>query len=588
MKIPDNAAERHLFFMDLIGKCTATTETRREFYRQMRSYYLFGVSDRAAQDSRFNKILSHIETLISFMFSPETTRFTINLGGSVSAAEQTKVPPMVDRLHHEWHDSDIDAQFKQAVRWSAPYGKVCLKLRPKVFKRINHQKQIDKGLQIQAFVVEPHNMGVLREDKDGLMRQEAFTETFHISRSQLRNDLTAGGKSPSDVERILTEVQGGRRDDVLADASPVDRMIVTSIQGDSVTGNASMFPQTLQTLYRPTTKEDLIEGKELYVYDDKIADWRVVTYLQPNIPVFDRAIEDIFLAGHLPYVEVCINPTYDYHWGHSEVERLVPIQDLRNERMADIMHLLRKQAHPPNLITGTNAPGDELALAMDTPNGLGTVDSPAADLKKLVADLPADLWHDLTVIDGMFDEISGLTNVNQGKPAAGVRSEGHASMLSNLGSTRIRDRSLTVEDSLDHLAVLIVELLKRYDERPMREEDEHGEIFQAHQFPDDYEAKVDGHSNSPIFVENHEQKAFGLLDRKVIDREDLLDLIDIPMRAALKKKLRDKIEPGEQAAADREHQEKMAQIQAKRAHGGHGEPVGPQATAGLAPPSGTA
>ena len=575
--------------MDLISKCTATTETRREFYKQMRSYYLFGCGDRElTQQARFNKVLPHIETLISFMYSPETTRFTINLGGSVPASEQSKVPPMVDRVQHEWHDSDIDGQFKQAVRWSAPYGKVCLKLRPKVYKRINNQKQIEKGLKIQAFVVEPHNMGVLREDKDGLYRQEAFVETFHISRSQLRNDLKAGGKSDTEIEGIINQVQGGKTDDAMAAASPVDRLIVTSIQGDSVTGNAGIFPPTLQTLYRPTTKEELIEGHELYVYDDSIADWRVVTYLKPDVPVFDRAIEDIFLPEILPYVEVCINPTYDYHWGHSEVERLIPLQDMRNERIADIQHLMRKQAHPPNLLTGTNSVPDEMALALDTPNGMATVDSPAADWKKIVPDLPSDLWHDVEVIDAMFDEMSGLTNVNQGKAAHGVRSEGHASLLSNLGSTRIKDRSLTVEDSLDHMALLIVELLKRYDERPLREEDDHGAVFQAHQFPDDFEAKVDGHSNSPIFVENHEQKAFGLLDRKAIDREDLLDLIEIPMRAALKKKLRDKIEPGEQAAADREHQEKMAQIQAKRSHGGHGEPVGPQATNGLAPPSGTA
>src|SRR5579862_6028035 len=102
--------------MDLIGKCMATCTARREFYRQMRSYYLFGVPDRAvAQMARYNKIFPHIDQLASFMFSPETTRFTINLGVSVPAAEQDKVPPMTEALMHEWHDSDIDDLFKQAV-----------------------------------------------------------------------------------------------------------------------------------------------------------------------------------------------------------------------------------------------------------------------------------------------------------------------------------------------------------------------------------------------------------------------------------------------------------------------------------------
>ena len=569
MRIPTDPAERDTFFIGLIQQCSATAETRREFYKQMRSYYLFGCEDRALnQQTRFNKVFSHIETLTSFMFSPETTKFTINLGASVNAEEQAKVNPMVERLQSEWHDSDIDQQFRQTLRWSAPYGKMLLKLRPKVYKRINKAKRIDQGLEIQAFVVEPHNFGVLREDKDGLYRQEAFCETFHISKSELRNDLMAG--QHKNIESIMASVQGGHRADAMSDATPVDRLIVTAIQGDAVTGNASIFSMPLSTLYRPTTKVDLIEGKELYVYDDDKGDWRVVTYVAPNILIWDRTLEEIFLPNKLPYIEVCINPTYDYFWGHSEVEKLVPLQDLRNERMSDILHILRKQAHPPYAMTGVNAVPDEMQLAMDTPSGILTVDSPAADVKKVVPDLPNDLWHDLEVIDQMFDELSGLSAINQGKPAHGVRSEGQASLMSNLGSTRVRDRALVVEDSLDALADLIVHLKKKYDVRPMREEGEGGQVFAAHQFPDDFEAKVDGHSNSPIFVENHEQKAFALLDRKVIDREELLDLIDMPMRAALKKKLREKIEPGEAAAAKEEKDIKIAQIMSKRSHGGKG------------------
>jgi hypothetical protein len=377
----------------------------------------------------------------------------------------------------------------------------------------------------------------------------------------------------------MDQVQGGAKDDVLADATPVDRLIVTAVQGDAVTGNAGMFSMPLSTLYRPTTREDLIQGHELYVYDDEIADFRVVTYVAPSIPVWDRPLDKIFIGHHLPYVEVCMNPTYDYFWGHSEVEKLVPLQDLRNERMGDIIHILRKQAHPPSLITGTNAPGDELALALDTPGGLGTVDSPAADFKKVAPELPADLWHDISQLDAMFDDLSGLTAINQGKSAQGVRSEKQASTMSNLGSARIRDRSLVVEDSLDECATMIIEIMKKYDARPMREESEEGAVFQAEQFTDDYEAKVDGHSSSPIFAENYEQKAFSLLEHKVIDREELLDLIDVPMRAALKKKLREKIEPAEAKEAEQEHQEKLASIAAKRSHGGTGPPVGPQPVA---------
>lgn len=567
MRIPKGPAERQQFYLDLIAKCSATSETRREFYKQMRSYYLFGCEDRALnQQTRYNKIYSHVETLCSFMFSPETTRFTINLGPSVNDAEQGKIPPVLERLDAMWHDSSIDQQFRQALHWSAPYGKVLLKVRPKLWKRINAHKELEEGMALQAFVVEPHNFGVLREDKGSLVQQEAFCEIFHISKSELRTALLSSGRKEEEVNSILEEVQGGSRDDVMGDASPVDRLIVTAIQGDAVTGNASIFSMPLSTMYRPTTKESLTRGTELYVYDDEIGDWRVVTYVAPDICVWDRPLSEIFIAHHLPYIEVCLNPAYDYFWGYSEVERLVPLQDLRNERMSDIVHLLRKQAHPPAAITGLSAVPDEMLLAMDTQNGILAVDSPAAAVKQLVPELPADIWHDVQVIDQMFDELSGLPASTQGKGEEGVRSKGHAAMLSALGSTRVRDRALIVEDALDECATLIVEILKRYDTRAMRVEDG-AAIFQAHQFPEDFAAKVDGHSNSPIFVEHHEQKAFALLKAHVIDGEELLDLIEIPMRQALKKKLREKIAPAQQ----KEHQEelalKLASIRAKRAHG---------------------
>jgi hypothetical protein len=582
MRIPGDAAERHLFYIDLIQKCMATCDNRRQFNQQMRSYYLFGCEDRIlTQQTRFNKVYSHIDTLCSFMFSPESTRFTIDLGVTVPGEDQVMVAPLTELLQAEWHDCDIDQQFKQALRWSAPYGKTLLKFRPKVFKRINELKELEEGLKIQAFIVEPHNFGVLREDKDGLERQEAFAERFHMSKSELRNNLKAGGKKDAEIEEIMSMTQGGSGSDVMADAAPIDRLIVTAVQGDAITGNASIFTQPTATLYRPAVKEDMIEGHELYVYDDELADYRVVTYINPEINVWDRPIEKIFISQTIPYVEVSMSPAYDYFWGHSEVEKLVPLQDLRNERMGDILHLLRKQAHPPSYVTGTNGGiADEMVLALDTPSGMLSVDSPAAKVESVAPELPADLWHDIEVIDQMMDELSGLPAINQGKSAHGVRSEGHAQLMSQLGSTRIRDRALTVEDCLDGVAQLIVKILKKYDKRPMREDSDQGQPFQAHQFPDDFQAKVDGHSNSPVFVENHEQKAFTLAQMKVIDRSKLLDLIDIPMRSALKKDLREKIEPAEAKEQQQEHAEKMAQIAAKRAHGGHGPPVGN----GAAPP----
>lgn len=587
MKIPSAPAERHEFYLDLIQKCRATVDTRREFYKQSRSYYLFGCPDRAVNSqNRFNKIYPQIDTVASFVFSPETTRFTIDLGPSVNTGATSQIPAMVERMGQIWSKCALDRQFGQAVRWSAPYGKVLLKLRPKVSKRINRQKELEKRFEIQSFIVEPHNFGVLREDKGSLKQQEAFCETFYTSISELRNNLASSGKKPDEVSSIIEKVQATQGNEALSEAIPGGNLTVTAVQGDAVTGNASVFSQSLSTLYRATTKEPLTMAHELYVYDDDAADYRVVTYVSPDILIFDRPIEEIFLAGRYPYIEVGLSPTYDYFWWYSEVEKLVPLQDLRNDRMDDIIHIMKKQAHPPHLLTGTNALEDEMLAALDTPGGAATVDNPNADIKKAAPDLPADLWQDILQLDEMFDEISGLSGVTQGKQGKG-KSEAQARLASALGSTRIRDRALIIEDSLDECAQLIVELMKRYDDRQMREDDDEGSVFNASQFPDDYEAKVDGHSNSPLFVEAHEQKAYSLFDRKVIDGEELLDLIEIPMRAALKKKLREKIEPAQAKEHEEELALKKAQILSKRSHGGHGPSAAERAQPPPLAPTGT-
>ena len=168
----------------------------------------------------------------------------------------------------------------------------------------------------------------------------------------------------------------------------------------------------------------------------------------------------------------------------------------------------------------------------------------------------------------MFDEMSGLPPVNQGQGAKGVRSEGHAAMLSQLGSTRPKTRALIIENSLDTLATTLVRILRRFDKRPMREDRDQGAAeFFANQFPEDFVAKVDGHSSSPVFLENYEAKVFQLLQLGTIDREEALQLLDIPRKKQLINTLKTKIEPAEAKKQEEERNLKLASIEAKRNKG---------------------
>jgi hypothetical protein len=469
-------------------------------------------------------------------------------------------------LMREWNgqqDGGLDVDFKNALDWASVYGTMLLKFRPKVWKRKDEDGQITEGFDLQHFLVEPHNFGVLREDKRGLYKQEAMCETYYITKTQFRNELTAA-QHPRKDELVEIAQVGAQSTEGMNTAGTVDRLIVTSLQGGSIVGNAAMRMGPMSMMYQATVTEDLVEMTEMYIYDDSIDDWRIITLMNPVYPVWDRPLGKIYIPRTLPYVQLCPRPHHDYFWGRSEVECLVSLQDMLNERIQDIRHQLQMQAHPSYSVVGEVSIPDEYQMAMDTPSGILALASPASVVKQNTVTISQDLWNDVRQIKDFFGEVSGLPPVNQGQGVKGVRSEGHAQMLSQLGSTRPKNRALIVEESLDSCADIMVKILKRYDKRPYCEDKENGKQFFAHQFPDDFQAKVDGHSSSPVFLERYEDKVWNLLDRQVIDKEEALMLLDLPLKELLKLRLITKIEPAEAEAHKTELDLKRQSIASKR------------------------
>ena len=284
--------------------------------------------------------------------------------------------------------------------------------------------------------------------------------------------------------------------------------------------------------------EETVKMYELWVWNDDIQDYQCVTMAEPDVFIYDRAGESMFLKGELPFVQICPNPQFDYYWGQSEVSRLVFLQQLRNNRMTEILDLLSKQVNPPTALTGFTGILDEKNFALNRAGGLLASDMPNARADRLPPDMPSSLFEVIHEVDAMFSEASGISSVLQGKGETGVRSSGHASQLARLGSSRAKKRALIVEDALEKVATLYLKLMQVYDDRHYK--DNLGNTFIAEQFTDDYVVKVDAHSNSPIFTEDLRQLAFNLFNAKAIDTESLLDLLEPPMKQLLKDKLKKK------------------------------------------------
>jgi len=515
MRIPKDHVEREFFLKDLIDKCLVSRDERVGDYSSLRSWYLFGAGPNESP-AIFNKIYPHVDQLTSFLYSAETTRFSINLGASVPEQEQIKVPRLTMSLNDDWLDSNADQVFSSALTWSLVYNTTYVKL------------VYNNG--IYPYMIEPASMGVLREDTAYTDRQEAIVQTYYITKSELMARLYSHPQRESILKRIQTGYHT-KTEDV---PEGLDR-IVMSQTNPTIYGTVNLDLYGMNR-YKARVAEETVKMNELWVWDSDILDYRVVTMADPDVFIYDRPGETVFLKGELPFVQICPNPQYDYYWGQSEVQRLVFLQQLRNRRMTEILDLLAKQVDPPTALTGFTGILDEKNFALNRAGGLLATDMPNAKVDRMAPQMPPELFEVIHEVDAMFGEASGIGNILEGKGEAGVRSAGHASQLARLGSSRAKKRALIIEDSLEKLATLYLKLKQAYD--PTHYTDEYGNKFIAEQFTKDYTVKVDAHSNSPIFTEDLRQMAFNLLKVGAIDNESLLDLLEPPMKQLLKDKLR--------------------------------------------------
>lgn len=515
MRIPSNPVEREYFYLDLINKCNVSRDDRRSDYASYRSWYLFGASPEDAP-AAYNKIYSHIDQLVSFLYSSETTRFNIALGAGVNPLEHRKIPALSQLMHDEWNNSNADKVFTEALTWSMCFGSCFVKL-------VVNEKSI------HPFVLDPGSIGVLREDVSALDRQQALAHTYYMTKHDLYDRLYSHPKRDSIVSRITSSQY---QPSIIPEG--LQRLVISQVN-PVMYGNANLGLNGINR-FKPKLAEDVIEMIDLYVWNDETKDYQIITKAQPDVIIYDRPMNEMFLKGELPIIQLCPNPQYDYFWGQPEVQKLIVLQDMRNRRMTEILDLLSKQVNPPTALTGFSGIIDEKDFALNRPGGLFMSDMQTTKVEKLAPNIPQDLYSQLREIDSMFEEASGIVNVLQGKGETGVRSSGHASQLARLGSSRAKKRALVIEDALEKMSTLYLKLLQVYNDTHLV--DVEGVKFIPEQFTRDYVVKVDAHSNSPIFMEDLRSLAFNLFKAQAIDKESLLDLLDPPMKQLLKDRLK--------------------------------------------------
>jgi hypothetical protein len=597
MKIPDGDKRRDRykrwdFFRELIERCRVSRVERRNQYTSRRFYWLYGTDgsygntdvDTGLGPPPGNKIYPHLDYVTSFLYAAETTRFSTQLGSEVNEAFMTWVPKINERINDIWHTSNTDIIVGNAITLALVYDSMFI-------------KPMWRGNQVYPGIVHPHNFGVLREDVAMLSRQEAFTHWYPITVGQFRTDFAELPRITQILERVAKRSSGM----IEAQEAGIDRIIMSaqSPLGSSGppqgTGVVDWLSQVSMN-YVPRVKEEMVEMCELFIWDDALNDYRLVTFADPDICIFDRPAKDVgWLEQEVPFIQITPNPDPHYFWGISECERLMALQAARNRALAQIEHLQDLQAHPPSTMSGFPSDLLELQYVLDTPNGLLNQPDPAGTgaggpkADRVAIELPQDLYERLARIDEMFDEMSGLPPIARGQNPAGVRGAGHAMDLAKLGTSRIKKRAMVIEDQLEALATVYLRLLRRYDPTHLTAPVQAGrpepqEEFMPAHLPDSFTVKVDGHSNSPIFVDDQTALAFQLFKAKAISRERLLEMVPVPSRQLLIHELKTVIEPSE---AQAHKEEQQFELQKAQAQGNRGRPRKPQAPGnGATPPEG--
>ena len=441
MRIPQADADREEFYIDLMQKCMVSVDYRKNQYDKLKCYFLFGASPDDPP-ALYNKIAPHIDQLNSFLYSSETTRFSINMGASVDKSEHSKIPVLTRALNDEWLDSNTDQVFSTAINWSLVFNSTFVKI------------LVGKKGSLHPYMIEPATIGVLREDKPYTDRQEAICHKYYMTKSELYTRLYSHPKRESILRRVFEAPKP-------ADETPnaMNRLAFSQTQ-PNITGNVNLSLESMSR-YQAQVAEGVVEMYELWVWNDDIDDYQVITMAAPDVVVYDRSGESMFLKGECPFVQISPNPLYDYFWGQSEVEKLIFLQELRTKRVGEISMLLAKQVNPPKAFSGFMGITDEKAYALNSPSSFILSDTPGGKVEELAPKMPDDLFKEINEIDAMFAEASGISSVLQGKGETGVRSAGHASQLARLGSSRAKKRALIIEDSLEKLATLYLKLMQK-------------------------------------------------------------------------------------------------------------------------------
>jgi len=509
---------------ELIEQCEVSRQDRISQLGMWRSYYWRGTD--FGEGARYNKIFSHIDRLASFLFSADDVRFAISYDTVLGEPYHERAAAASRVLNRDYHRAGCDLDFADAVHWALVEAKTFI-------------KTVWGHSGLESWLIHPQFMGVLREDIDGLDRQEAFNYTTYITPAELDRQLVdhpEAERIKKDVEKSAARRSQEEMEEVIA-GDALRQVIIGGInpvmQTQAATSKSTVIVSTppMPALDSKLATQ-LLRVDELWVQDSKRKDWTTIRKIGDTMIEGQNRHRNLSgVEGEQPFSEVCPNRLDNYFWGASEIVSLAALQDMLNTAIEDVRRITKLQARPPKAFIGFQGLNEQKYKALNVPDGWISEDTPNAKIERLAPEVPPELFQQIEKIITWFDEAGGFQPITMGQGEPGVRAGSHAQTLLRTGSPRIRDRALLVERQCAAHADFCFKLLQAKDATVYKSKAK--EEFILDQMLDDYRVTVDSHSGSPVFSEDMERKAFMLAKAGAISPTDLIMLTRPPQQDIL-------------------------------------------------------
>jgi len=536
MRVPKSKKGLDDFVAETIHRCDASRNARIEQYKSWRAFYFNGAN--SSQQAPYNRVFSHIDRLSAFLFSPDDVRFSIELDDEYAKDWRRIGEAAAKRLNRDFHRRGVDLEFAKGVDWALVKGKAILKL-------------VWGHSGLEPWLVQPEFFAVLREDIDGLDRQEAFVHTTYITEDELHRQLSGKPDAAAIAKEITLRSARVGGDDELMQESFIHQLVIGGINPvpqntpSGLKGNVGTSAGPMPML-SPQVASSLIRVDELWVMDNDREDYTTIrsvggVIIEGNdrhrnlLSPFDHGTVDNPgdnpLRGEHPFIEICPNPVDGYFWGQSEIQNLIPLQEMLTDSIEDIDRLTKLQAQPPSAFIGFSGMTEGKYKALMVPRGYIAEESPAAKIERMAPEIPKEIFEKVEKTLQWMDDAGGFAPITMGQGEPGVRAGMHAQTLLRTGSPRMRDRALLVERQCTCAGDLAFKYLQAKDAKVYISKGKGsavGDQFILAQFPEDYRISVDSHSGSPVFHEDNQQLAFALAKSGAIGPKQLIMLTRPP------------------------------------------------------------